>query len=104
MTDLIFIDDCPIITKAWVLYGLSNNKKIASYNSIHSFRTDLNQFDLTTPIYIDSDLKDAMSGQDFAKELYEHGFKNIYLSTGHSPEKFPNMFWIKEIVGKMPPF
>ena len=104
MVDLIFIDDYVTITEAWVMHGIANEKKVASYNSICSFREDLNIFDLATPVYIDSDLKDVMNGQDFAKELYEYGFKNIYLATGHPPNKFPKMFWIKEVVGKMPPF
>lgn len=38
------------------------------------------------------------------KELYEKGFKNIYLSTGYQNTDFSEMYWIKEIVGKLPPF
>lgn len=102
--DLIFIDDYESITQAWVMHGATVGKTIATYNSIHAFRADINKFDLSTPVYVDSDLNDEMKGQDFAKELYEYGFKNIYLSTGYPPSKFPKMFWIKEVVGKMPPF
>lgn len=104
MIDLIFIDDYVGITEAWVMYGLANQKNVATFNSIKSFRSDLNKFDLETPIYVDSDLNDEMNGQDFAKELYHFGFKNIYLCTGHSPQNFSEMFWIKKIVGKEPPF
>ena len=104
LVDLIFIDDYKSITDAWVLHGVSVGKKIASYNSVHAFRADINKFDLSTPIYVDSDLNDELKGEDFAKELYEYGFKCIYLSTGHPPDNFPKMFWIKEVVSKMPPF
>lgn len=102
--DLIFIDDYESITEAWVLHGHVRGKMVAPYNSINAFRVDLNKFDLITPVYIDSDLNDVIKGQDFAKELYEYGFKNIYLATGRPRSNFPKMFWIKEVVGKMPPF
>lgn len=102
--DFIFIDDDIAITHAWVLHGITKGKNIASYNSIRAFKVDLNKYDLNTPIYIDSDLNDVMKGQDFAKELYDEGFKNIYLSTGYLSTDFKNMYWIKQVVGKEPPF
>lgn len=102
--DMIFIDDDVAITDAWVLHGITKNKNIASYNSIRSFKADLSQYNHDTPIYIDSDLNDAIKGEDFAKELYNMGFTNLYLSTGFLGTNFKKMFWIKEIVGKEPPF
>jgi hypothetical protein len=102
--DFIFIDDSDIITSAWVLHGLTKGKVVSPYNSIRDFNSDLDKYALSTPIFIDSDLDDVIKGQDFAKILYEKGFKNIYLATGFSPTNFPTMYWIKEIVGKEPPF
>lgn len=104
IVDLIFIDDDISITDAWILNGLSKGKNIVAYNTIRSFKNDKGKFDLTTPIYIDSELNDVVKGQEYAKELYEEGFQNIYLTTGHSRSHFPCMFWIKDIVGKNPPF
>jgi len=102
--DFIFIDDNVAITDAWILHGLTKDKKLAVYNSFQGFKVDIHNYDLNTPIYIDSDLNEAMSGQDYALQLYEEGFNNIYLATGYSREHFPKMHWIKEIVGKNPPF
>lgn len=102
--DLIFIDDDIMLTNAWVYHGLTKGMVVASYNSIHAFKIDLNNYAFNTPIFIDSDLKDNIKGQDFAKELYEKGFNNIYLSTGYLPTDFPKMYWIKEIIGKEPLF
>jgi len=48
-------------------------------------------------------LNDVIKGQEYAKELYERGFMHIYLATGH-PNKFESMYWIKGVIGKMPPF
>ena len=104
LTDLIFIDDDIAITGAWVLHGLTKGKTIAAYNSIHSFKADINKYASNVPIYIDSDLNDVKKGQEFAKELYVNGFKNIYLATGYNASQFEDMPWIKAIVGKEPPF
>ena len=61
-------------------------------------------FSKNMPIYIDSYLHEVR-GEYFAKELFDlHGFKNIYLATGRSEEEFDNMYWIKKVVGKEPPF
>lgn len=102
--DLIFIDDETAITDAWVLHGLTKRKVIAAYNSVRDFKTDVNKYDLNTPIYIDSDLNDVVTGQEYAKQLFAIGFKYIHLATGHSPDNFQKMYWIKEVVGKAPPF
>ncbi len=102
--DFIFIDDDSVITDAWVLYGLTKGKVVATYNSIRSFKVDINCYDLNIPVYIDSDLNDVIKGQEYAKELYEKGFKHIYLATGHLSNNFQAMYWVKDIIGKLPPF
>ncbi len=102
--DLIFIDDNVLLTSAWTLSGIENNKKIAVYNNIQNFMVDLGKYNFDTPIYIDSDLNEKRTGQSYAHELYLEGYKNIYLATGYPDDSFPEMHWIKKIVGKEPPF
>ena len=41
-------------------------------------------------------------GEEIIREVYEKGFRNLYLTTGHSPETFPPLPWIRGIVGKGP--
>jgi len=102
--DFIFIDDDISITGAWVLHGMNKGKVVAAYNSIHDFMLDICKFHCNIPIYIDSDLNDKFKGQDYGRELYEKGFANIFLATGYADVDFPEMYWIKKIVGKEPPF
>ncbi|MBV9575556.1 MAG: sensor histidine kinase, partial [Gammaproteobacteria bacterium] len=102
--DLIFIDDDLAITNAWRLHGFTKGKSVATYNSIQAFQADVDQYDSDIPVYIDSEFNDKITGQDFAKELFDIGFKVIYLATGHSANNFQDMYWIKNIVGKEPPF
>ncbi len=59
---------------------------------------------IKTTIYIDSELENDVKGEDIAKELDEKGFKNIYMETGHPKEQFAHLKFIKEVIGKEPPF
>lgn len=102
--DLIFIDDDINLTDAWKSLGVFRNKKVATFNNRQSFIETMAVFSKNMPIYIDSYLHEVR-GEYFAKELFDlHGFKNIYLATGRSEEEFDNMYWIKKVVGKEPPF
>lgn len=62
------------------------------------------RYDKNIPIYIDSDLKEKMPGEIFAKFLYEQGFSTLYLATGYDKDRYGDMPWIKDIVSKDPPF
>ncbi|HFD2301594.1 TPA: hypothetical protein ACF2PY_003198, partial [Legionella pneumophila] len=51
-----------------------------------------------------SDLGNNVRGEDCAKLLFDKGFIDVHLATGHSRDRFSQMPWIKSIVGKEPPF
>ncbi len=54
---------------------------------------------------IDSELGHSEpKGEDWAKELYSRGFQNIFLATGHNPDYFKKLPWIKGIIGKEAPW
>lgn len=101
--DLILIDDNKSLTRALEMQALSDEKKLAAFNSSRSFRENLHNYDKTLPIYIDSDLHEAITGEEFAKELYDLGFKNLYLITGYDVSEFGEMPWIKKVLSKDAP-
>lgn len=103
-TDYILIDDDELIRMAWTIAANECGKNISTYSSTEEFNKDMKNYDKKTSIYIDSDLGNSVRGELYAKELYMYGFTEIYLATGHSPEKFDKMPWIKAIVGKDPLF
>jgi len=55
-------------------------------------------------IRINSELKNSIKGEDFAKELFEQGYKMVFLATGHSANDFRSAWWLSGIVGKRPPW
>lgn len=104
IADLIFIDDDEELTEAWKMLGDKVGKKVITYNRIEEFRAEMDNYTKNIPIYIDSNLNSELSGELFAKELYDKGFLNLYLATGYDASFFGEMPWIKEIVEKTPPF
>jgi hypothetical protein len=111
IVDAILIDDDPLVHATWELAAIKNNKKIISFNSTNEFfeifsnknsATVTSQNDI--PIYIDSQLG-SVKGELIAKDIYNLGYKNIYLITGFGKEHFEkNLYWIKNILDKTPPW
>lgn len=97
---IILIDDNILIGKSWML-SAKDMVKVSFYKSVSEFKKHIEKFDLNTPIYIDSDLGDSVSGDQASKEFFNYGFKNISLVTGYDKGAFSDkMPWIKEIRGK----
>jgi hypothetical protein len=104
LVDCILIDDDPTIRGLWVMKANFKSKKLIVFDSIASANKKVFDYDRSTPIYIDSNFENEQNGEDYAKLLYEKGFKTIYLATGHDPSQFKLMYWITAIVPKNVPF
>jgi len=102
--DLILIDNDNLILNVWEYSARTHNKMILSFNNFFDAEKAIQGFERSTPIYIDSDLGDELPGEEYAKILYDQGFRQIYLTTGYEPSSFKSMYWIKGIVGKTPAF
>ena len=98
--DAILIDDDDLVRTMWKLEAKSKNKKIITYTSANEFFKDSDQYHIDTQIYVDSNLGDGIKGQDVSKEIHQKGFKHIYLATGYNKSEFPEMPWIKDVIGK----
>jgi len=101
--DWILIDDDPLIRTTWEIHAKNKNQKCKTFSHPDNFFNEAHLFNFNTPIYVDSSLSHDLKGEFIAKEIFQLGFKNLYLSTGYSSDHFPKMEWIKEIVGKYPP-
>lgn len=99
---IILIDDDEMIRATWLATAENIGKKIITFSSFENFMNAISTLSKNSTIYIDSDLGDKSKGEIYAKYLFEHGFTNIYLTTGYLAEQFDFMPWIKSIVGKDP--
>lgn len=88
----------------WVYAAEEAGQHISTYATFEEFISEIHEFDKDTNIYIDSDLGNIIKGEVCAKDLFDKGFKEIYLATAYSKDQFGLIPWIKTIVGKEPPF
>ncbi len=99
--DLVYMDDDKYLRMAWELKAKKQNKKILSVGEFSNLESNLSNIDLETPFFLDRDLgEDLPKGEDIAKDLFEKGFKNLYLCTGYRKEDLQEFPWIKEILPK----
>lgn len=102
--DLVFIDDNEALLYTWESFGISKGIRVLTFQRFQDFQKVKHLCDKQTPIYIDSDLHDIETGETYAKSLFEEGFTTLYLATGHDPEEFGALPYIRGIIGKKPPF
>lgn len=104
--DAILIDDEKLVRSTWQALAQIKGKTFLCFASAEEFIAQIDHIDRESKLFIDSILSDTVRGEDVAKELHErYGFKEIYLTTGRRPDEFTEpMPWIKEIMGKKPPF
>ncbi|MCD6047070.1 MAG: sensor histidine kinase [Gammaproteobacteria bacterium] len=103
-TEIIFIDDEEIIGEFWKDSAESAGKTISVFQDPRDFMRIVHLYPKDALIYIDSSLGNGLKGEDFAKQLYEMGYQNIFLATGFSKDHFKDVTWIKDVIGKEPPW
>jgi len=98
---IIHIDDEVLLQKSWKRYFEQRGIKVLSYSSPSDYIKEKPIRFKDMPIFIDSYMGDEIRGEEFAKELYSDGFKEIYLSSADSSHislaRYP---WILSSMGK----
>lgn len=102
--DAVLIDDDHLVHTVWKVAARTNGKTLDAFSTPKEFLAKVGRLDRRTPIYVDSKLSDGVRGEEFAKELHDKGFRNLYLATGHQRDALPPMPWIMDIVGKKAPW
>jgi len=87
----------------WKLAAKSAGVELKAYKEPEDFLSGIDTLPKDTPVYIDSDLGNGVKGEDISKDLHEKGFTRLTMATGHNPEKFAHLAWLK-VSGKEPPF
>lgn len=99
------IDDDFYIRSDWKRSAKKCGISMLSASSRDELMENINDLGPETKIYIDSQLEeDDPPGEILAKELYDLGFKDLTMSTGYTKDKFKDMPWIKDVIGKGPLF
>lgn len=100
----VLIDNSQIVIDTWTLKSYVKNINFNGFTDVNEFLSFINTIDKKTNIYIDFNLECDVNGKDLAMDVYSKGFENLYLCTGYEKNEFQPMGFIKDVVGKEPPF
>lgn len=100
----VLLDDDALVHMTWKVAAKSKDVSLATFRDSKEFLAAVERFPKATAIYLDSELGGGVRGEDIARDLHAQGFTNLHLTTGHAPETLPAMPWIKQVLGKEPPW
>ena len=104
MKKIVLIDNDNLIHALWQRECKKHDIEINTFFSIASFCESASDFESETPIFLDSDLGDGIKGEKDGVKIFELGFSNITLQTGHDPHDLDIPNWISAVQGKRPKF
>lgn len=102
--NVVLIDDDKLTHYSWKIAAKNAGLSFTSFLSVQDFLNNSSQFPLDSTVYVDSDLGNNLRGELLSKSIFELGFTDLYLATGFSKSDFSKPLWIKDILGKRPPF
>ncbi len=98
--DIIFLDDDSLNHSTWKMAAEIQGKSILCFDNSRELFQCLTHLELGCSFYVDVSLGNGERGEDVAKDLFDRGFKNLYLATGYESDQFGHVTWIKGVVGK----
>jgi len=99
----VLLDDDPLVHMNWKLAAKAAGVELKAYRIPEDFSAGIEALPRDTPIYIDSDLGNGIKGESIAADLHAKGFTDLTMATGHGPEEFAPLPWLK-VTGKEPPW
>jgi len=91
----VLIDDDALVRMNWEDAAEAAGINLKIFSEPDGFLTDLDSYPKDTPIYIDSELSETLRGENIAVDLRGKGYTDITLETGHNPERFAHLPWLK---------
>ncbi len=99
----VLLDDDPLVHMNWKMAAKAAGAELKAYKTPQELAAVAATLPREIPLYIDSELADGAKGEDIAADLHDKGFTDITMATGHGPEKFARLPWLK-VSGKEPPW
>lgn len=99
----ILIDNDELVRITWEARAKKAGKNLTTCSNSRELFNSLNNYSSDSYFYIDAEL-DNEKGEEVASLLYEKGYKNLIITTGHSSDRFSHIKYISKVIGKNPPF
>lgn len=100
--DAVVLDNDDLVIMTWNIAAQENSKSILCFSHRDELFAKLSEIDHNSPFYVDENLGNEIKGEIVTKELFELGFKNLYLATGYPADQFKHITWVKAVVDKEP--
>ncbi|MFH1620042.1 MAG: hypothetical protein ABIG11_09110, partial [bacterium] len=104
LNSAVLIDDDALIHMTWKMSARNKGIALKAFKNPKDFLAIAEDIHKETPVYIDSELGEGLKGENIAKNLHDMGFQNLYMETGHPPEVFAHLTYIKDVIDKEPPW
>jgi signal transduction histidine kinase len=102
--DAVLIDDDPLVRMTWKIAAERAGKKLRAFSTAADFLKESHGIDRGSPVFVDAELGDGVKGHLESLKIHELGFGEIYLATGHSPERLAGLAHLRGVIGKTPPW
>ena len=96
---LVLLDNDVLIRTSWQNSAMKRGLALTTFARYRELVEALPQFSKTTKFYIDYEL-DESNGGAVCDDLYQRGFEELFITTGHPPESLPGLRRVHKIVGK----
>ena len=100
---VVLLDDDQLVHMNWKMAARAAGAELKAFRTPEDLNAVLEGLPKDMPIYIDAELGDGVRGDEVAQGLREKGFTDITMATGHAPDKFTGLPWLK-VRGKEPPW
>lgn len=100
---VVLLDDDQLVHMNWKMAARAAGAEIKTFKTGEELKAAAEILPKDAPVYIDAELGDGVRGEEVAEWLRERGFKDISMATGHAPDKFAGLPWLK-VRGKEPPW
>lgn len=101
---IVLLDDDPLVHLTWKMAAKGKGVELKPFRTAADLLSQIASLDKQAPIYIDSELGCGVKGEDIARQLHEAGFTSLYMETGHPPEEFARLKFLKGVISKDPPW
>ena len=99
----VLVDDDQLVQLTWKARAAKCNVDLTIFTTADELKNKLDELNKDSTFYIDRELGET-NGEDLAIFLNQKGFQNLFLATGHSPDSFAHLSFLKGVIGKKPPF
>ncbi len=100
----VLLDDDELVRLTWGHIAKKFDQNLIIFSMPDELFQNLENLEKNSVFYLDSNLGKGIKGEDIAKEIYQKGYLNIFLTTGHDAKDFEDLNFIKGVKDKSPPW